>query len=129
VRSAPESRMYAHKVRHRRETLFSIALWYTGLGANWPRLIAANPDIDPRRIHIGDTVLVPEKLMKTHHPMPPGFPHSGHKRRKTEKVHRQQTAPPAKNDAPPLFGPIENDLQHAEPANTDLPVTLETLDP
>ena len=26
VRSAPESKMYAHKVRHRRETLFSIAL-------------------------------------------------------------------------------------------------------
>jgi hypothetical protein len=129
VRPSPESRMWAHKVRNHRETLFSIALWYTGKGANWPRLVEANPDIDPRRMRIGDTVLIPEKLMKTHRLMPPGFPHPGHKHRETENVRPQELTPPAENDAPPLFGPIENDLQHAEPAKTDLPVTLETLDP
>ena len=63
VRPSPESMMWAHKVRNHRETLFSIALWYTGMGANWPRLVEANPNIDPRRMRIGDTVLIPEKLM------------------------------------------------------------------
>jgi hypothetical protein len=128
VQPTPEPRLWAHEVRHRRETFFSIALWYTGSGANWPRLVKANPDIDPRRIHIGDTVLIPEQLLKTRRPMPAGFPNPKRKHRTIKKDQPQRITPPSQNNEPLLFGPIENDVRDADSQKTDLPVPLETLD-
>ena len=80
---APQIKLWPHKVRHHRETLYSIAQWYTGSGDNWPRLMEANPDLDPRRIHVGDTVLIPENLLKTRRPMPA-------KTRKSKRKHRKK---------------------------------------
>jgi hypothetical protein len=125
---AAKAKMWAHKVRHRRETLFSIALWYTGSGENWPRLAAANPNIDAKRIHIGDTILIPEDLLKTRRLMPANFPKHKRKRRKIRKPQPPGVHPPAQNEETPLFGPIENDLQPVEPEKNELPVPLETLD-
>lgn len=125
---APKAKLWEHKVRHRRETLFSIALWYTGSGMNWPRLTEANPDIDPRRIRIGDTVLIPEDLLRTRRPMPADFPKPERKRRKIKKPPSQGIHPPSTNEESTLFGPIENDLQRTDPGKTELPVPLETLD-
>ena len=124
----PKPRLWAHEVRNHGETLFSIALWYTGSGANWPRLAEANPDIDPKRIHIGDTVLIPEQLLKTRRSIPAGFPNPKHKQRKIKKTQQQRIAPPAKNEDTLLFGPIENDRQHGEPEKNELSVPLEPLD-
>jgi hypothetical protein len=125
---APKAKTWAHKVRHRSETLFSIALWYTGSSKNWPRLAAANPDIDARRIHIGDTILIPEKLLKTRRRMPANFPKPKRKHRNIAKPQPPSIHPPAQNEEAPLFGPIENDLQPVAPGKSELPVPLETID-
>jgi hypothetical protein len=129
TKSTPEIKTWAHKVRHHRETLFSIALWYTGSGENWPRLVEANPDLDPRRIHIGDTIQIPEDLLITRHPVPADFPKpKGRqpKARKSQPSSRIQA--PAKNEETPLFGPIENELQPAGSEKKELSVPLEPLD-
>ena len=125
---APASKTWAHKVRNRRETLFSIAMWYTGSGSNWPRLAEVNPDINPKRIHVGDTVLIPEDMLLTRDPMPAGYPEPRRKRSKTKVAQPKSTHPPPKTEAPPLFGPIENDLAPDDSGKTDLPVPLERLD-
>jgi hypothetical protein len=126
--AAPASKTWAHKVRNRRETLFSIAMWYTGSGSNWPRLAEVNPDINPRRIHVGDTVLIPQDLLQTRDPMPAGFPEPERKRRKIKEAQPKSTRPPRKTEENTLFGPIENDIQPADPRNTELPVPLESID-
>lgn len=123
-----KSELWAHKVRNRRETFFSIAQWYTGSGMNWPRLMEANPKIDPRRIHVGDTVLIPVDLLKTRSPMPADFPHTKRKRPKTKRPKSPGDNLPEKNEAPALFGPIENDAQPVEPTQNELPALMETLD-
>jgi hypothetical protein len=127
-RPAPKTKLWAHKVRHRHETLFSIALWYTGSGENWPRLAEANPAINPKRIHIGDTVLIPDEIVKTHNPMPARIRNPKRKHHKIKKPQPQNAHPPAKNDEATLFGPIENERRPIEPKQNDLPVPLETID-
>lgn len=129
TKSTREAKTLAHKVRHRRETLFSIALWYTGSGENWPRLIEANPDLDPRRIHIGDTILIPEDLLIKRHPVPADFPKPKRKQSKPRKSQPPGSIQkPDKKVEPPLFGPIENDLQPAGSEKNELSVPLEPLD-
>jgi hypothetical protein len=128
-RLVPKAKIFAHKVQHSRETLFSIALWYTGSGENWPRLIEANPDIDPRRIHIGDTILIPEDLLITRRPVPADFPKPKRKHRKAKKPHPPiSTHPPAESEETPLFGPIDNDPQPVGSEKNELSVPLEPLD-
>lgn len=120
--------MWVHKVRHRRETFFSIAGWYTGSGKNWPRLAEANPDIDPKCIHIGDTILIPEDLIKTHRPMPAGRPNPKRKHRKIENPQQPSIHPPAEDEEVTLFGPIVNDFPPAETERSEPPLPLETID-
>jgi LysM domain len=125
---SPGTKLWAHKVRHRRETLFSIAQWYTGSGDHWPQLIKANPNIDPKRIHVGDTVLIPEDLLITRRPMPASIEKPKHKSRKIKKPRVPSAAPPAKKEETILYGPIENDLRPGNPEKNQLPVPLETID-
>jgi hypothetical protein len=127
---APETGMWAHKVRNQRETFYSIALWYTGSGMNWPRLVEANPDIDPKRIQIGDTILIPESLITNRRPLPAGHPNREHRHREVqEKSKPQLKDSPAGNDEIPLFGPIGNKLEPATPEKNEFPALLESLDP
>ncbi len=130
IETQPPSKvnLWPHKVHHRRETLFTIALWYTGSGNNWPRLAQANPKIDPKRIQIGDTILIPEELLKTRRLMPAGFPKNKNKRRQIKKPQPQDTRPPATYQEATLFGPIENDIRPVEPVENELPIPLEPLD-
>jgi hypothetical protein len=62
-----------HKVRWPGETLTIIALWYTGNTDHWPKLSAANPSIDPRRIYIGHRIRIPAGLLKTRQPLSRDF--------------------------------------------------------
>jgi hypothetical protein len=126
--SASQEKLWPHRVRHRNETLFSIAQWYTGSGSNWPRLAKDNPNINPKRIHIGDTILIPEDLLKTRHPMPAGFRGPKRKHRKINRPRLPSTQPPAKNEDVTIYGPIESDQQPGKPEKTKLPVPLETID-
>jgi hypothetical protein len=130
IETQPSSKvnLWPHKVHHRRETLFTIALWYTGSGSNWTRLVQANPKIDPRRIQVGDTILIPEELLKTRRLMPAGFPKTKNKRPQIQKPQLKDIRPPAANQEATLFGPIENDIRPVEPGKNELPVPLEPLD-
>jgi hypothetical protein len=70
----PEApRDWLHTVRYSGETLAIIALWYTGSTDHWPRLAAANPRIDPKRIYIGHRIRIPAKLVKIRKPLPRSF--------------------------------------------------------
>ena len=114
----PGAESFAHKVRWQHETLFSIALWYTGSGQNWKRLAQANPNIKPKRLHIGDTILIPEELLKTRRRMPP----------KDLKPAPQLVKPPPQPEKVTLYGPIENNGPAPDSNKNDLPVPLETID-
>ena len=126
---AQNTRLWAHEVRNRRETLFSIAEWYTGSGNNWRHLIDANPGIDPRKIRIGDTILIPENLLKTRDPMPVGRSRPKRSNRKSKKQQPSDNHPPAKKEEPALFGPIVIDTPPHETGESQLPVPLETISP
>jgi LysM repeat protein len=71
--TAAEPAPYAHTVRQSGETLIAISRWYTGATDNWKRLVDVNNGLNPRRIRVGDKILIPEELMKTHQPMPADF--------------------------------------------------------
>ena len=126
-----------HKVRWGHETLYTIALWYTGSGDNWRRLAAANPEIKPRRMQIGTMVRIPGPLLTKRRPMPENYlkPAPRHKRKPVIQ-------PPSNSvesiQSPPLYGPVEQppalygpvgDAPQAPAEETrELAVPLETID-
>jgi len=67
--SPPEADYFTHTIKWHGENLSWIARWYTGSSKNWIYLVGANPGIKPRRIDIGDSVLIPKNLLITHQPM------------------------------------------------------------
>jgi hypothetical protein len=69
----PAPRFYVHVVRWQNETLSFIAEWYTASWQNWETLARANPEVDLKRIEIGDKIRIPEDLLKTRKPMPSDF--------------------------------------------------------
>ena len=122
--SKPETQPYVHKVRYSGENLISIAEWYTGSRKNWAVIAKANPDLNPNRIFIGDTILIPENLMKRRDPLPPDFLiNTAHKEPAKQASPLKQPStesdaielfnpeiteqPSADSDTIPLFGPIE----------------------
>lgn len=125
----PVESQFVHKVRWPRETLFSIARWYTGSGNKWHQLAAANPAVHPKAIHIGDIILIPKGLMKTRLPMPPQIPTPRSTGSGKTPPAKQNPAPVPKIEAFKLYGPIDRNPQPAEPKpKSGLPVPLETLD-
>jgi hypothetical protein len=126
VAPAPELRPVVHTVQWKRETLFVIARWYTGSGNNWRRLAKVNPNIDPGWIHIGDTILIPNDLLKRRQPMPNGYikPRFVPKR----NAPLQPPEPPPNIEAPPLYGPIDHDTASEAEKSNELPLLLETLE-
>lgn len=52
-----------HTVTYSGETLGVIARWYTGDAQNWKTIAEANPAIDPRRMSLGDTILIPMRIV------------------------------------------------------------------
>ncbi|MGD9167305.1 MAG: LysM domain-containing protein [Syntrophobacterales bacterium] len=82
-----------HKVRYRGESLSVIAEWYTGDVDNWRSLAKANPKLDPDRITIGTTVLIPENLLHTKKKMPKEFVDAVAKRHKTRKARAGKAQP------------------------------------
>lgn len=120
--------LFVHVVRWPRETFYSIALWYTGKGAQWRELQQANPTVDPRRIRVGDTILIPGELMATRKPMPKKFLSSMYpkKERLPPKPKPRQQAPEPKEVE--LFGPIEQPSPSEGGGPSGLPVQLETID-
>ncbi len=129
-----------HKVRWGHETLYSISLWYTGKGHYWQRIAAENPEIQPRRMGIGDTIRIPEALLIRRLPMPetfmnPATPHGSKKTAppmpSTPSQRSDDPAPPLYGpveQAPPLYGPVGEDAPAPAEKPDELAVPLETLD-
>jgi len=62
-----------HTVNYQGETLSLISRWYTGQSGNWEALMDHNPDLDPRRLRIGDLVKIPRDLLIREDEMPKKF--------------------------------------------------------
>jgi len=56
---------FYHQVKYPGETLGAIAKWYTGDSNNWEKLKDSNKGLNPMRIEIGDTILIPKELLTT----------------------------------------------------------------
>lgn len=67
-------RRYAlHTVRWAEERLGAIALWYTGKADNWKALARATPNLRGRAPAPGDTVFIPEELLRRRDALPRSF--------------------------------------------------------
>ena len=122
----PEVKYYTHTIKWSGETIIRLARWYTGSGNNWIRLIEANPSIDPRRIKIGDTILIPENLLVTREPLPISYLSSNTEQ--TELFSSPTDRTPTQNEEVELFGPIDTSTQSGRPEGTDSPLPLETIE-
>jgi len=60
--AAPAERYLSHTIAYQGETLGAIARWYTGSVANWPAIAAANPELNPKKLRVGQIVEIPESL-------------------------------------------------------------------
>ena len=94
----PQEVFFMHTVKWSGETLSIIALWYTGDQSNWKTIAQANPGLNPNRIFGGHEILIPERLIKTHDPLPKEYVDRFYARAKKEK-------PKAQEEEPKLFGP------------------------
>jgi LysM repeat protein len=118
--SRVEPAPYVHAVRRSGETLIAISRWYTGSTDNWKRLVEVNKGLKPRRIRVGDKILIPEELMKTQQPMPADFMVL-----KTQEIRAPTTSTPIKpteTNRIELFGPIENNDAAENPDVVGLPL-------
>ncbi len=64
---------YYHLVRYPGETLGLLAKWYTGDVKNWEKIKLANPNLNPSRIEIGDSVVIPEDILVKREKLPQDF--------------------------------------------------------
>ena len=124
--SKSKGKYFTHKIKWPGENLVLIARWYTGSAKNWTRLVAFNPGIDPRRIEIGDSVLISEHLLKTREPMPIDFLSSSTgKKKESSPLSIKQ---PAISDKIELFGPIDTESQVIGVDDSHSPVSPETIE-
>lgn len=132
----PQMQYLTHTIKWPGESLIRISRWYTGSGNNWRLIADANPSIDDRRMKIGDTILIPEDLLKTHEPMPADYrvPSSSKKKKALKKSPKPVPAPAAPVLPPPapekieLFGPIDDEIQPPNIEETGTPLSLETIE-
>jgi hypothetical protein len=104
---------FVHETRYQGENLEIIAKWYTGDRKNWSVLADANPHIDSKGVTVGNSVYIPEDLLKKRDPLPREFvasfnnkpePRSETKPKKRKK--KQKTKPISEEkDEFELFGP------------------------
>jgi len=123
----PEPRFYLHKVRWPEETLSHIAKWYTGTVKNWKAIAKANPELDPKKIDVGDTISIPEDLLTSRKPMPYSFV--------SASVHKKDTSfSPSKktsthSESPKLFEPTESEASTIETDSVKLFGPVDTQQP
>jgi LysM repeat protein len=85
---------YTHTVRWKGETLWIVALWYTGAGSNWTALAKANPLLNPRRIKPGDKILIPAQLLRQRRPLPYERVHPSAPQRRAKSASPKQPSVP-----------------------------------
>lgn len=140
----PKEKYFTHTIRWKGEKIVTIAEWYTGSEKNWLKIIEANPTVDPKQIKVGDSILIPEDLMKTHKLMPLTYRGSAVQSKKkslqptpTSTVSAPPPAPPVPalaESVPPgvdeidLFGPIYEESDKPLSAEPGLDLPLETIE-
>jgi hypothetical protein len=110
VKKAPVGEQFICTVQWPYESLSIIAKWYTGDLLNWELLAEANPGLDPNRISIGDSVVIPESLLVRRDPVTQSFVQSFLPKTELDTSAEPAEAPP---DPPPpepeedlkIFGP------------------------
>jgi nucleoid-associated protein YgaU len=120
VPSRVEPAPYVHTVRRSGETLVAISRWYTGSADNWKRLVEANNGLNPRRVRVGDKILIPGELMKTQEVMPADFMASKLQENRTPITNSPNKA--TESNRIELFGPIENNDAVENPGAVGLPL-------
>ena len=124
--STPEITYFTHRVRWPGENLIRISRWYTGSGNNWLLIVDANPSIDPRRIKIGDSILIPESLLRTREPMPIDHLPTGVGEKKESPAPTPASSPPSKDVE--LFGPIGTETPSDRSIESGSTPPLETIE-
>ena len=71
--SSKKDEPYVHQVKWQGEILSIIATWYTGDMNNWRTIAKTNPDLNPKKIAIGDKIRIPSALLITRKPMPNSY--------------------------------------------------------
>jgi hypothetical protein len=116
---------FIHKVAGPGENFTRISKWYTGSGENWVSLVEANPLIHPRRIKIGDAILIPENLLIRRDPMPINPPPVAKQKEKLSEPSAAAISPIRESE---LFGPIDIDTPNDSLDENSVPLPLETLE-
>lgn len=101
-------RYVLHTVRGAEESLAAIARWYTGRADNWKVLARSTPNLRGRALAPGDTVFIPEELIRRQEALPRRF-----------VLQVRSGIPAADTPAAPGTGPPEPDLP---PEADDFPV-------
>lgn len=107
---------YVHTVQFTDESISIISKWFTGELENWELLAKCNPELNPNRIFLGDTLKIPRILMIRQDPMTASFVQESQPRIRRKKPKKQSTPPvkvaqPAPEEVPPaeeepsLIGP------------------------
>lgn len=115
---------FNHTITTPGETLMAVARWYTGNANNWRHLVQVNKDLDPQRMKIGTTIIIPEQILITREPMPLNLKPVQHSQK--SPLVTVQTSNHA--STPQLYGPIENSWSPENEKNTGLPRSLQRLD-
>jgi LysM repeat protein len=64
---------HEHIVQHRGETLAVISSWYTGKVNNWNVIKNHNPNLDIRKIQIGQKIFIPKYIINKNQPLPQDY--------------------------------------------------------
>lgn len=116
--------VYSHKVRWPKETLSHIARWYTGTIKNWKAIAKVNPDLNPKKIKIGDTIYIPEDLLTLRKPMPRSFVGASVQKKAVPLSSSKKILIPLESTK--LFGPIESEPLIIETDSSELFRPIET---
>ncbi len=120
VPSRVEPPPYVHIIRRSGETLVAISRWYTGSADNWKRLVDANKGLNPRRVRVGDKILIPGELMITQETMPADFMATKIQEDRASITSSSNKA--TESNQIELFGPIENNDAVENPGAVGLPL-------
>ena len=123
----PEPRSFLHKVRWPEETLSHIAKWYTGTVKNWKAIAKINPELDPKKIDIGDTISIPEDLLTSRKLMPHSFVQPAVRKKNTPRSPSNEMA--TQPESPKLFGPIVSKPSKTKTDSVKLFGPVETQQP
>lgn len=121
-----DEKYFTHTIKWAGENLIRISWWYTDSGKNWLQIIEANPSIDPKRIKIGDSILIPEKLLVTNEPMPIDYRGPDATKKMEELEPSGEFLP--KTQEVELFGPIDNETQTGLIEGNGPSLPLETIE-